>query len=121
MLAGSSEVSHDPPRAAQQARARRPPAWSFGGRWRVVLAPAGAYVGQWLQSFREFPPRMKPDSFSLDRVMEAIAAPLVTANCIDPGLAPGFLFDEFGGVLFRCWPFATSGCGAEFSRCRGVS
>ena len=40
-----------------------------------VLAPAGAYVGQWLQSFREFPPRMKPGSFSLDRVMEAVTAP----------------------------------------------
>ena len=45
-------------------------------RWWVdhmfILAPAGAYVGQWLQSFREFPPRQKPGSFSLDRVMEAI-------------------------------------------------
>jgi arylsulfatase A-like enzyme len=39
-----------------------------------VLAPAGAYVGQWLQSFREFPPRQKPGSFSLDRVMEAMSA-----------------------------------------------
>jgi arylsulfatase A-like enzyme len=39
-----------------------------------VLAPASAYVGQWLQSFREFPPRMKPGSFSLDRVMEAVTA-----------------------------------------------
>jgi arylsulfatase len=43
-------------------------------RWAAermfVLAPAGAYVGQWLSSFREFPPRMKPGSFSLDRVME---------------------------------------------------
>jgi arylsulfatase len=37
-----------------------------------VLAPAGAYVGQWLQSFREFPPRQKPGSFNLDRVMEAV-------------------------------------------------
>jgi arylsulfatase len=37
-----------------------------------VFAPAGAYVGRWLQSFREFPPRMKPGSFSLDRVMEAV-------------------------------------------------
>ncbi|HUO10578.1 MAG TPA: arylsulfatase [Phycisphaerae bacterium] len=35
-----------------------------------VLAPASAYVAQWLQSFRDFPPRMKPGSFSLDRVME---------------------------------------------------
>ena len=45
-------------------------------RWWVermfAMAPAGAYVGQWLQSFREFPPRQKPGSFSLDRVMESI-------------------------------------------------
>jgi arylsulfatase len=39
-----------------------------------ALAPAGAFVGQWLQSFRDFPPRMKPGSFSLDRVMEAATA-----------------------------------------------
>jgi arylsulfatase len=39
-----------------------------------VLAPAAAYVAQWMQSFREFPPRMKPGSFSLDRVMEAVTA-----------------------------------------------
>jgi arylsulfatase len=37
-----------------------------------VIAPAGAYVGQWLQSFREFPPRQKPGSFNLDNVMEAV-------------------------------------------------
>ena len=37
-----------------------------------IFAPAGAYVGQWLQSFREFPPRQKPGSFNLDRVMEAV-------------------------------------------------
>jgi arylsulfatase len=34
-------------------------------RWWVehmyAFAPAGAYVGQWLQSFCEFPPRQKPD------------------------------------------------------------
>jgi len=47
-------------------------------RWYLehmfVIAPAGAYVGQWLQSFREFPPRQKPGSFNLDRVMEAVTA-----------------------------------------------
>ncbi len=32
-----------------------------------LLAPAAAYVGNWLQSFREFPPRQKPGSFNLDR------------------------------------------------------
>jgi arylsulfatase A-like enzyme len=37
-----------------------------------LFAPAGAYVGQWLQSFREYPPRQKPGSFNLDRVMEAV-------------------------------------------------
>jgi arylsulfatase A-like enzyme len=46
------------------------------GHWYVehvfVIAPAGTYVGRWLQSFREFPPRQKPGSFNLDRVMEAI-------------------------------------------------
>lgn len=46
------------------------------GKWYVdymfAFAPAGAYIGQWLQSFREFPPRQKPGSFNVDRVMEAI-------------------------------------------------
>ena len=37
-----------------------------------VFAPAAYYVGQWLQSFKEYPPRQKPGSFSLDRVMEAV-------------------------------------------------
>lgn len=37
-----------------------------------AMAPAAAYVGQWLQSFRDFPPRQKPGSFSLDRVMESV-------------------------------------------------
>jgi len=48
-------------------------------RWRIdrafLIAPAGAYVAQWLQSFRAFPPRQKPGSFNLDRVMEAVSKP----------------------------------------------
>jgi arylsulfatase A-like enzyme len=40
-----------------------------------MIAPAGAYVGQWLQSFRDFPPRQKPGSFNLERVMEAVTKP----------------------------------------------
>jgi arylsulfatase len=40
-----------------------------------AFAPAAAYVGAFLQTFREFPPRMKPGSFSLDRVMEAMTKP----------------------------------------------
>jgi len=45
-------------------------------RWRFehtfLLVPAQAYVGQWLASFKEFPPRMKPGSFSLEKVMEQL-------------------------------------------------
>jgi arylsulfatase A-like enzyme len=45
-------------------------------RWYVehmwAFAPAGAYVANWLQSFKDFPPRQKPGSFNLDRVMEAV-------------------------------------------------
>ena len=52
----------------------------WAGHRMFVLAPAGFYVAQWLQSFREFPPRMKPGSFSLDRVMEAVTAPPKGSN-----------------------------------------
>jgi len=44
------------------------------GEHMFVIAPSAGYVGQWLQSFREFPPRQKPGSFNLDRVMEAVTA-----------------------------------------------
>ncbi len=45
-----------------------------------AIAPAGAFVGQWLQSFREFPPRQKPGSFNLDRVMETMTNPEKSNN-----------------------------------------
>ncbi len=35
-----------------------------------VLVPAQAYVAEHLQSFNEFPPRQKPASFNLSRVLE---------------------------------------------------
>jgi arylsulfatase len=35
-----------------------------------VLVPAQVYVGAFLETFREFPPRQKPASFSIDQVME---------------------------------------------------
>ena len=37
-----------------------------------MIAPAAAYVGQWLQSFKEFPPRQEPGTFSLDKVMKSL-------------------------------------------------
>ena len=46
--------------------------WRFN---RVfALVPAQAYVAQWLQSFREFPPRQKAASFGIDQVMESLTA-----------------------------------------------
>ena len=44
--------------------------------WRAeriyMLAPGAAYVGQFLATFQEFPPRQKPGSFNLDRVLESL-------------------------------------------------
>ena len=45
-------------------------------RWYMermfLIAPAAAYVGQWLRSFKEFPIRQKPGSFNLDNAMDSI-------------------------------------------------
>jgi arylsulfatase len=47
-------------------------------KWRFehvfLMGPAQAYVGQWLQSFKEFPPRQKPGSFNMEAVMESLTA-----------------------------------------------
>jgi len=50
---------------------------SFGyEKWRLdrtfLLVPAQAYVGQFLQTFVDYPPRQKPGTFGLDRVLEAL-------------------------------------------------
>ena len=37
-----------------------------------LLVPAQTYVGKFLSTFKEYPPRMKPASFSLDKVMEVM-------------------------------------------------
>ena len=39
------------------------------------LVPAQEYVAEFLGTFREFPPRQKPASFSIDQVMEQLKAP----------------------------------------------
>ena len=45
-------------------------------RWRVehafVLVPAQAYVAKHLATYRDFPPRQKAGSFSLDQVLEKL-------------------------------------------------
>jgi hypothetical protein len=40
-----------------------------------ALVPAQAYVGRFLATFKEYPPRQKAASFSLDQVMEKLRQP----------------------------------------------
>jgi arylsulfatase A-like enzyme len=48
-------------------------------KWMIdhlfLIVPAAAYVAQWLQSFRDFPPRMTPASFNLEKVMAEVQKP----------------------------------------------
>ena len=44
--------------------------WDSMLKREFVLAPAQGIVAQFLQTFQEFPPRMKAASFSLDQVLE---------------------------------------------------
>jgi arylsulfatase A-like enzyme len=51
--------------------------------WRIrrifLLVPAQAFVAQFLQSFKDFPPRQKPASFSVDQVLQKLQG-AVTAD-----------------------------------------
>jgi arylsulfatase len=52
--------------------------------WRAdrlfLLVPAQEYVGQFLATFKEYPPSQKVGSFSLDDVMEKLASPGGSGN-----------------------------------------
>jgi hypothetical protein len=37
-----------------------------------LLVPAQVFVGKWISSFKDFPPRQKPASFSVDEVMKKL-------------------------------------------------
>jgi arylsulfatase len=41
-----------------------------------LMVPAPTLVGEFLQTFREFPPRQKAASFNLDQVMETLNRPM---------------------------------------------
>jgi len=40
-----------------------------------MLVPAQAYVGKFLKTFKDYPPRQKAASFTIDQVMEKLAPP----------------------------------------------
>jgi arylsulfatase len=45
-------------------------------RWRVehlfLLVPAQQFVGQFLATFKEFPPSQRPGSFSIDQALQRL-------------------------------------------------
>ncbi len=61
-------IRSDPFEAAEHS-------WEYW-RWRLdhafLLVPAQQYVGQFLATFREFPPSQKVGSFSLDQVLQSL-------------------------------------------------
>jgi arylsulfatase len=56
-------------------------------RWRAehvfLLMPAQSYVAQFLATFKEYPPRQKPGSFSIDKVLEQLSSGV--AGRTEPG------------------------------------
>ena len=52
--------------------------------WRIdrvyLLVPAQAFVGQWLQSFAQFPPRQRPATFNLDEVLRKLSVDAANAQ-----------------------------------------
>ncbi|MGB1131407.1 MAG: sulfatase-like hydrolase/transferase, partial [Haloferula sp.] len=65
-----ADLRSDPFERAEMEHAMGYNRWYVDHMW--AIAPAAAYCGQWLQSFKEFPPRQKPGSFNLDNVMEEL-------------------------------------------------
>jgi arylsulfatase len=53
-------------------------------RWRLehvfLLVPAQQYVGKFLSTFKEFPPRQKVGSFGIDQVLETLTSPPSGSN-----------------------------------------
>jgi arylsulfatase A-like enzyme len=49
--------------------------WDWWLDRAFLLVPAQAYVGQFLATFEEFPPRQKAASFTIDQVMEQLVPP----------------------------------------------
>ena len=67
-----ADLRADPFERAEMEHAMGANRWFVEHMW--AIAPAGAFVGKWLQSFVEFPPRQKPGSFNLDNVMEELTS-----------------------------------------------
>ena len=64
--------------------------WDWIFDHAFLMVPAQAYVGQFLATFKEYPPRMKAASFSIDEVLEKLqTAPEVTPRSMRRWLRTG--------------------------------
>ena len=54
--------------------------WDWVLDHAFILMPMQGYVGQLIESFKAFPPRQKPASFNLDRVMEELTVGGVSSH-----------------------------------------
>jgi arylsulfatase len=54
--------------------------WDWVLDHAFVLVPAQAYVAEHIQSLKDFPPRQKPASFNLDRVLEQLQTAAITSH-----------------------------------------
>jgi arylsulfatase len=54
--------------------------WDWALDHAFTLIPAQAFVAKELQSLNDFPPRQKPSSFNMDRVMEKLKEPAVSSR-----------------------------------------
>jgi len=48
--------------------------WHWRAERLFMLVPAQQYVGKFLATFKEYPPRQKVGSFSLDQVLQTLQA-----------------------------------------------
>lgn len=67
-----ANLRSDPFERAEQENAMGYQRWFL--EHMFAIAPAAAFVGEWLQSFQEFPPRQKPGSFNLGNVMDELTS-----------------------------------------------
>jgi arylsulfatase len=62
----------------------------FYGKWRAdrlfALVPAGALVQQWIKTLTEFPPRQRPESWSVGHVLEKLQQ---NAHALEAGSGGG--------------------------------
>ena len=49
--------------------------WDWYLDHAFLLIPAQQYVGDFLSTFKDYPPRMRPASFTIDQVMESLKTP----------------------------------------------